>query len=119
MHVLLGIPLMMSSTVIAADFYRELGRTWGPSPLADQHIGGGILWVFADVVSIIFLIAFGIQWMRSDRRESRRVDRHLDRIHGTSLTTRPWWEEQSGDRPTGNRPLLERRSGRLGGWSRH
>ncbi|HJT03448.1 MAG TPA: cytochrome c oxidase assembly protein, partial [Pseudonocardiaceae bacterium] len=31
MHVLLGIPLMMNSTVIAADFYRELGRTWGPA----------------------------------------------------------------------------------------
>ncbi|HJT03447.1 MAG TPA: hypothetical protein VJ757_07445 [Pseudonocardiaceae bacterium] len=66
--------------------------------------------MFADVVSIIFLIAFGIQWMRHDRRESRRVDRHLDRIHGASPTTRPWWEEQSGDLPTGNQPLLERRA---------
>lgn len=93
MHVLLGIPLMMSTTVIAAEFYRELGRNWGLSPLADQRMGGGILWVFADVVSLLFLIAFGIQWMRHDRRESRRVDRHLDRVHGTSLMTRPWWEQ--------------------------
>lgn len=109
MHVLLGIPLMMSSSVIAEDFYRELGRNWGPSLLTDQHIGGGILWVFADVVSIIFLVAFGIQWLRHDHRESRRVDRHLDRIHGMSPTTRPWWEQPDpGDAPTTNRPTADR-----------
>lgn len=100
MHVLLGIPLMMSadSNIIAVDYYQELGRTWGPSLASDQKIGGGILWVFADVVSIIFLIAFGTQWNRSDRRESRRVDRHLDRLHGDSPTVKPWWEQdQSAD----------------------
>lgn len=93
MHVLLGIPLMLSSEIIAGEYYRELGRTWGPSLLTDQFIGGGILWIFADVVSVIFLIAFGTQWLRHDRRESRRIDRQLDREHGTSPTMRPWWEQ--------------------------
>lgn len=113
MHVLLGIPLMLSSGVIAEDYYRELGRTWGPSLLTDQFIGGGILWVFADVVSLIFLAAFGYQWMRHDRRETRRVDRHLDRMHGDSPTTRPWWEQPAdaaGPLQAQREPLIERRS---------
>jgi putative copper resistance protein D len=100
MHVLLGIPLMMSSQVIAEDFYRELGRDWGPSLLTDQYIGGGILWVFADVVSLIFLAAFGVQWMRHDRRETRRVDRHLDRLYGDAIMTPPWWEQPADEART-------------------
>lgn len=78
-HVIVGLSLMMSDQVVAADYYRSLGRHWGITPLQDQHIGGGILWAAADGVSLLYIIVVGIQWMRSDEREARRVDRQLDR----------------------------------------
>lgn len=90
-HILLGIPIMMSQELFAAGFYTSLGRDWGPSLLTDQHIGGGILWGFGDVAAIALVGAFVRQWYRSDERLARRTDRQLDRLYGDSPTVRPWW----------------------------
>jgi putative copper resistance protein D len=78
-HAILGITLMQSSTLIAGDYYRGLGRTWGPSLFGDQNIAGGILWSSGDLVGLLFLAVLVWQWMRADRREAVRVDRRLDR----------------------------------------
>lgn len=91
MHVLLGIPIMMSDRLFAGDYYRELGRSWGPNLIADQNIGGAILWAFGDVSSIVLIGAFLAAWSRSDEREARRADRALDRIHGDAATIRAPW----------------------------
>ena len=91
MHVLLGIPVMMGNDVFARDYYEELGRDWGPTLLYDQQVGGGLLWVFGDVVTVAFLGGIFLQWLRSDAREARRVDRHLDRVYGDAATMpAPW-----------------------------
>jgi putative copper resistance protein D len=79
-HAWLGIALMSSSTLIAGSYYRELGRTWGPSLLADQHLGGGILWSTGDLVTLLYVAVLATQWVRADEREARRLDRHLDRV---------------------------------------
>lgn len=81
-HAWLGIALMSATTPIAGDYYRGLGRTWGASPLADQHLGGGILWAAGDLVGFLFVATIMVQWMRADEREARRVDRVLDRAVG-------------------------------------
>jgi putative copper resistance protein D len=78
-HALLGINLMQSSTLIAGDHYRALGRTWGPSLFGDQNIAGGILWSSGDLVGLLFLGVLIVQWMRADKREAVRIDRQLDR----------------------------------------
>ena len=91
-HVLLGIPIMMGTQVIAYDYYAALGRDWGPSLLADQQLGGSLLWLLGDVTTLTFLIGVVVQWVRSDAREARRVGRQLDRIHGGGATMTPWWE---------------------------
>jgi putative membrane protein len=78
-HAILGITIMQSTTLIAGDHYRSLGRTWGPSLAADQNIGGGILWASGDLVGLLFLAVLIVQWMRADQRESVRIDRQLDR----------------------------------------
>lgn len=91
MHVLLGIPVMMGSEIFAESYYTELGRDWGPSLLSDQQVGGGLLWVFGDVVTISFLAGIFLQWLRSDARDARRVDRQLDRLHGDAARIpAPW-----------------------------
>ena len=91
MHVLLGIPVMMGNNIFAQSYYEELGRTWGPSLLSDQQVGGGLLWVFGDVVTVAFLGGIFLQWLRSDAREAKRVDRQLDRLYGDGPSMpAPW-----------------------------
>jgi putative copper resistance protein D len=64
--------------VIAADWYDQLGRTWGESSLADQRTGGGIAWAFGEIPTLIVLIALAFQWYRDDDRKARRADRRAD-----------------------------------------
>jgi len=79
-HAWLGVALMSSTTVIAADWYENFGRTWGASPLSDQHTAGGILWASGDIVGLILFTILFAQWARESQREAARVDRHLDRL---------------------------------------
>lgn len=91
-HIVLGIPIMLMDTLIAPDYFLEIGRVWGTDPLEDQRIGGGLLWIFGDVVVLFMFTGMFQQWSRSDEREQRRIDRHLDRVHGaTTATVPPWW----------------------------
>lgn len=93
MHVILGIPIMLSDTLLAGDFYLEPARTWGPPALEDQAVGGALLWIFGDAVSVLFLPGLLTRWARADDREARRTDRKLDRQLGAeTATTPPWWE---------------------------
>ena len=98
-HILLGVPIMMSKSLFAADHYLSLMRDWGPSALEDQHIGGAILWGFGDVSAIALIGAFVVQWFRSDERTAGRTDRQLDRLYGDAATIRPWWMGDAADTP--------------------
>jgi putative copper resistance protein D len=78
-HAWLGISIMSAKYVIAGDYYRELARTWGPSLLKDQDIGGGLLWAAGDLVGLLVVAALFFQWTRADEREAVRIDRRFDR----------------------------------------
>ena len=79
-HAFLGVAIMSASTLIAADWYRDLGRTWGPSLERDQEIAGGVLWASGDLVALLVLGALFVQWARASEREAAREDRRLDRL---------------------------------------
>ena len=99
LHILLGLPIMMSDSLFAADFYLAVPRDWGPPVLQDQNIGGAILWGFGDIAAIALIGVFVRQWFASDERTARRTDRHLDRLYGTGTTVRPWWLTDTADTP--------------------
>ena len=71
---LLGIPMSVVGALITlADgvlypFYETAPRVWGLSPLADQQIGGLIMWVPGGV---IFWVAMTVVWFRWAARETR------------------------------------------------
>lgn len=92
-HVVLGLPIMLGGpgSIIAEDYYRSLGRDWGPSLVADQQLGGALLWLLGDIVVLAFLAGMYRQWRRAELREQRRIDRQLDREYGDAATIRPWW----------------------------
>jgi putative copper resistance protein D len=56
-----------------------LARTWGPTPLADQQLAGGIMWAGGDAAFLIALIVALWVWMRAEERAGRIADEKLDR----------------------------------------
>ncbi|MBA3265217.1 MAG: cytochrome c oxidase assembly protein [Nocardioidaceae bacterium] len=78
-HAFLGVTIMAMREVIAGDWYYSLPRDWPPSPMDDQHLAGGILWGFGDIVGLVMLGVLFVQWVRSSNREAAHEDRRLDR----------------------------------------
>ncbi len=78
-HAFFAIAVMSSSTVIAESYWRTLDRPFSADLLADQELGGGISWAMGEIPLVIVLGALFVQWIRSDRREARRLDRAADR----------------------------------------
>ncbi|GAA2984637.1 cytochrome c oxidase assembly protein [Streptosporangium longisporum] len=77
-HAFFGIALMSMTTVLAAEWYDQLGRTWGPSAVADQQAGGAIAWGFGEIPTLIVLLALAFQWWRADDRGARHADRRAE-----------------------------------------
>jgi len=78
-HAILGLSIYTQSEVIAAAHYNALDLTW-LDPLADQRVGGGLLWTSGELVGLIMLGAVTFQWMKASEREAVREDRRLDRL---------------------------------------
>lgn len=53
--------------------YATLGRTWGPAPIEDQALAGGIMWAGGDAVFLIALVAAVAVWLRSEEAATERV----------------------------------------------
>jgi putative copper resistance protein D len=78
-HAVLGLTIMQSTTLLAAEHYRSLDLPW-IDPMDDQQVGGGLLWGSGDLVSLLMLGALVVQWIRASEREAAREDRRLDRL---------------------------------------
>lgn len=79
LHAFLGVALMQSTSLVAADWWTALARPWGPTPLEDQRAAGGVAWSFGELPTVIVLGVLMRQWMSADKREARRRDRAADR----------------------------------------
>ncbi len=80
-HAFLGVALLGSTTVFAADWYEQFPGRHPADLLQDQHLGAGILWAFGEVFGLAALAIVLFQWMRHDEREGRRLDRALAAEH--------------------------------------
>ena len=111
-----GIALRLHGGVLAAGYWTALHRGWGPSPLADQHLAGGMLWFFGEAGDLPFLVMAMVAWIRVDAEEAARIDHALDlaetptvvrtgQVTGGAVPSdetdapgaqaeleRPWWE---------------------------
>ncbi|MFE9296425.1 cytochrome c oxidase assembly protein [Streptomyces niveus] len=78
-HSWFSISVMSSTDIIGEGWWADVGRTWGASLADDQYNGGAIAWATGDIPVLITTIILAAQWVRSDAREARRVDRRIDR----------------------------------------
>ncbi len=85
-HAFFGLTLMMGDNLLAADWYGAMGRTWGPSAIADQQIGGGIAWSIGEIPTLILAISVVVMWARSDSVLAKRLDRKADRDGDADLS---------------------------------
>jgi putative copper resistance protein D len=88
-HAFLGVTIMNQDTLIGGSWYPSLPEAWLPSPAADQHLAGGILWSSGDLVGLAFVGVLFTQWVRSSMREAEREDRRLDRLEAQASRRTP------------------------------
>ncbi|MEV4126757.1 cytochrome c oxidase assembly protein [Nocardia sp. NPDC049707] len=99
---LLGI-VLWQGPAIAAQYYTDLGRVWGPSRATDQIIGAGILWVLGDILGVPFLLAVMRAFAVDEQAAAKEVDAVLDAAEATGQVTttvgdepglpKLWWQD--------------------------
>ncbi|HET7415073.1 MAG TPA: cytochrome c oxidase assembly protein [Arthrobacter sp.] len=85
-HAFFGISLMSSEALLQADWFGNMGRTWGLSAIEDQQLGGAITWGIGEIPTIALAIIVAMMWSRSDARETKRKDRAADRNNEAELS---------------------------------
>lgn len=72
-HAIIGLSLMGASEPLAPASFGT-----GATALADQRVGGGILWATGDLFGVVLAGVVLAQWMSHEERVGRRHDRLLD-----------------------------------------
>jgi cytochrome c oxidase assembly factor CtaG len=103
-----GIAIRLRTSLLAPEHYLAVHRTWGPSRLHDQQLGGAIVWFLAETIDLPVLALLVLRWIRTDEREAITIDARLDEQEQVAVAAdpgadlqRPWWEtdaEVFGDR---------------------
>jgi putative membrane protein len=73
----LGVALMSAPAVRYPHYLTNL-RPWGPTPLADQTVGGILMWVVGDVAFLLAMAFVVGAWVRHEDRRTARLDARLD-----------------------------------------
>jgi putative membrane protein len=58
--------------------YVDAPRTWGPSALADQRAGGGVMLLEMMFVGVVVFVVLGLRWLEDAERRQRRLDARID-----------------------------------------
>ncbi|QXE38469.1 cytochrome c oxidase assembly protein [Streptomyces sp. GMY02] len=86
-HSFFSIALMSSTDLIGGDYFQAVERVWGATLADDQYRAGAIAWATGDIPMLITTITLAAQWVRSDAREAKRIDRAIDRGDGKDPLT--------------------------------
>jgi cytochrome c oxidase assembly factor CtaG len=72
----LGVALLSAGSILYPH-YATNARTWGPSPLEDQQLGGVLMWVAGDIAFLLAMAIVILAWMRAEERKTARLDERL------------------------------------------
>ena len=78
-HAFFSIALMSSTTLLDGGYYASIGNPMDLDLLQNQYTGGAIGWAMGEIPILIALAAAFIQWMRDDKKETKRIDRNAAR----------------------------------------
>ncbi|WP_432208263.1 cytochrome c oxidase assembly protein [Citricoccus nitrophenolicus] len=77
-HAFIGVAMTSSESLLEASWFGSTGRDWGLSAIADQQIGGAVMWGIGEVPTVIMAVVVSVMWSRSDAKETKRLDRKAD-----------------------------------------
>jgi putative copper resistance protein D len=78
-HAFFSIALMSATTLLDGGYYSSIGNPMNLDLLQNQFTGGAIGWAMGEIPILIALAAAFIQWMRDDKKETKRIDRNAAR----------------------------------------
>jgi cytochrome c oxidase assembly factor CtaG len=88
-HAFLGVAIMNSGRVLAPTL-ESFQRSWGPTPLTDQQVGGAILWGAGDLIALSAVLGILISWASYEEKVvAVREDRRLARERAAGRPARP------------------------------
>ena len=73
-----GISLRLHTTLVTTYFDHRVHRSWAPTALHDQQLGGAVLWCVSEVIDLPFLILIYVRWLRADARDAAEIDTVLE-----------------------------------------
>lgn len=76
-NTFLALAIYMSSVPLYQHYVTTI-RAWGPTPLEDQQIAGGVMWLGGDLAFLTMVILLVVLWMRDDERRTVGEDRRLE-----------------------------------------
>ena len=68
-----------ASNYLLYPFYAHVRRPFGPPPLADQQVGGILMWSGGMLIDVAWLVLATTAWLRSEATRTRRVDEQIAR----------------------------------------
>jgi putative copper resistance protein D len=74
-HAFFSIAIMSGDSVLGGSYWQRLHRPYQQSLLDDQYLGGSLSWALGEIPMIVVIAAIFVQWLRSDTREARRLER--------------------------------------------
>jgi hypothetical protein len=74
----LGLACIADTSLLWGSYYRGLAPLWTSNLATKQVLGGGVLWIFGDLVGLPFLAAQLIQMIREDEADAQAIDAELD-----------------------------------------
>ena len=76
-NTFLAVALLGAGTPLYAH-YATVARSWGPTPLADQQMAAGIMWLAGDLLFLVAVMGLVGAWFRHEERQTARADRRAD-----------------------------------------
>lgn len=84
-HAFMAVGLSSQEALIQASWFGNIGHDWGFSAIEDQQRGGELMWGLGEVPAMLMAVMVAVQWSRSDKRETKRLDREADRTEDAEL----------------------------------
>jgi cytochrome c oxidase assembly factor CtaG len=76
-NTFLAVALLSAGAPLYAH-YATVARSWGPTPLADQQMAAGIMWLAGDLLFLAAVMGLVAAWFRHEERQTARADRQAD-----------------------------------------
>jgi cytochrome c oxidase assembly factor CtaG len=74
-----------ASPYVMYPYYTQVYRPFGPAALADQQLGGALMWAGSMLIDTGWVALAAHEWLLSEARKGRR----LDAVHAQELRARP------------------------------